>query len=130
MYGQPRRLVISMSQSLDPSKFLMRERKLNHLLDGLVWGAGVPVQQDIWDNVQRTASKGILKQITSLCIGNMPQNDASMQALWLLYYEAFFRVDKEQLRLNAPDVNTMCTWDYSALGRELWEFIHYHGDRL
>jgi hypothetical protein len=46
----------------------MKDQMLTRLLDGLVWG-GVPDQQGLMDTVKKHTSKGILRQIASLCAG-------------------------------------------------------------
>jgi hypothetical protein len=103
----------------------MKDQMLTRLLDGLVWG-GVPDQQGLMDTVKKHTSKGILRQIASLCAGT----PSTEQAYWILYWELFFNTCARGLELDEGDVNQMCTWDNTALGRDFWEFIHTHGDRL
>jgi hypothetical protein len=121
MYGQPRRLVIHMSQSSNP--FRVKGNELNFVLSGLRWGGDTPVQEELMRQVRSTVSDSLIRQIGSMC---SVENNLE-QVIGILYYELLFNLAPRAFDLTAYDVNSMCTWDHSGLGRGFWEYIHMHG---
>ena len=119
MYGQPRRLVTLMSQSLSLKYNSKIPYVQQYICDLPLWTHRVDFAPF---NQAEGASTRILDEIARTFNGSAQEQ--FVQAVWLLYYSMFFDHDSGRFDLTAGDVDSMLTWEYSCFGHDFWDEIH------